>query len=206
MSFFYLFDLSDDYREEVKMGMEVEKEHGTKFGAEGPSAVTNITDDSVIYTAAIVVAHLKKHKHYYTLLEEKVENTEQKPVDLDTWFALRPDYTKRVPLPPDVVVDQYNHAILQKSTVQKVMSVLGMKNDDSLVFRMQQGLSIEVEHGQLALQKFKNLNRDATKYSSDITQDNLVTMARIALAHFVEDECYYDKLIEMEKEIAMQHF
>lgn len=48
---------------ELKMGIEVEKEHGSKLGDD-----TNITKDDPVMTARIAVAHLKEIKDYYTRL------------------------------------------------------------------------------------------------------------------------------------------
>ena len=52
---------------EFMMGLNVELEHGTI------SPATNVTNDDLIMTAKIVLAHLNELPNYYTLLEEMEE-------------------------------------------------------------------------------------------------------------------------------------
>lgn len=56
-------DASDSYREELKMGIKVEQEHGPDRGED-----TNITDDDLVMTAKIAISHLKELPDYYTRL------------------------------------------------------------------------------------------------------------------------------------------
>jgi hypothetical protein len=61
--------------EQLRMGMEVELEHGTKLGEN-----TNITNDDPIMTARIALAHLKEIPDYYTRLlkmEEDYKNEQE---------------------------------------------------------------------------------------------------------------------------------
>jgi hypothetical protein len=48
-------------------GMNVELEHGSKYGQDSP---TNITDDDLLMTAKIVAAHLKESPKYYVELKK----------------------------------------------------------------------------------------------------------------------------------------
>ncbi len=57
--------------EEWKYGLNVELEHGKKFGK-----ITNVTNDNLILTAKIVIAHLTEYPDYYkrlSKLEAKAE-------------------------------------------------------------------------------------------------------------------------------------
>jgi len=57
--------------EEFRMGMEVELEHGTK------DEQTNVTDDDLVATGKIALAHLKELPDYYTRLA-KMESAGKK--------------------------------------------------------------------------------------------------------------------------------
>lgn len=46
-------------------GLNVELEHGKKFGA-----ITNVTNDNIMLTAKIVIAHLLESLDYYKRLEK----------------------------------------------------------------------------------------------------------------------------------------
>lgn len=50
--------------EQFRMGMDVELEHGTR------DAHTNVTDDDILVTAKIALAHLNEFPDYYTRLEK----------------------------------------------------------------------------------------------------------------------------------------
>ena len=50
--------------EQFRMGIETELEHGTI------DPVTNITDDDIMMTAKIALAHLREIPDYYTRLEK----------------------------------------------------------------------------------------------------------------------------------------
>lgn len=63
------FDIID--RNEWHYGLNVELEHGSKFGS-----LTNITNDNIDLTTKIVIAHLLESPDYYNRLykmEEKME-------------------------------------------------------------------------------------------------------------------------------------
>lgn len=49
--------------EQFRMGMDVELEHGTR------DAHTNVTNDDMLTTAKIALAHLKEFPDYYTRLK-----------------------------------------------------------------------------------------------------------------------------------------
>lgn len=49
--------------EQFRMGLEVELEHGTRFGD------ANVSNNHPVITAKIVLAHLKENLDYYRLLE-----------------------------------------------------------------------------------------------------------------------------------------
>jgi hypothetical protein len=49
--------------EQFRMGMDVELEHGRR------DPETNVTDDDVVTTAKIALAHLREFPDYYTRLE-----------------------------------------------------------------------------------------------------------------------------------------
>ena len=53
-------------------GLNVELEHGRKFGM-----ITNITNNSVLLTAKIVIAHLLEYPDYYKRLK-KLEDSAEK--------------------------------------------------------------------------------------------------------------------------------
>jgi hypothetical protein len=53
--------------EQFRMGMDVELEHGRR------DAHTNVTDDDIMVTGKIALAHLNEFPDYYTRLE-KMEN------------------------------------------------------------------------------------------------------------------------------------
>jgi len=50
---------------EFKQGLNIELEHGSKFGR-----LTNVTDDNIYKTARIVIAHLKEDPRYYRYLKQ----------------------------------------------------------------------------------------------------------------------------------------
>jgi uncharacterized protein YhfF len=54
--------------EQWHMGMNVEMEHGSKFGK-----ITNVTDDTCDLTAKIVIAHLIEFPDYYLRLAKMEE-------------------------------------------------------------------------------------------------------------------------------------
>ncbi len=60
-------DISKYDLKQIKMGMKVEKEHGSRFKK------LNVTKDSELATFKIVLAHLNEKPNYYSLLK-KVEN------------------------------------------------------------------------------------------------------------------------------------
>jgi hypothetical protein len=53
--------------EQFRMGLEVELEHGVR------NAVTNVTNDDLILTGKIALAHLGELPDYYTRLREMEE-------------------------------------------------------------------------------------------------------------------------------------
>jgi len=58
-------DISKYDMDELKMGFEVEKEHGSKLGKD-----TNVTKDCPYATLKIAIAHLKEDPKYYTKLKK----------------------------------------------------------------------------------------------------------------------------------------
>jgi 8-oxo-dGTP pyrophosphatase MutT (NUDIX family) len=54
-------DLSKYSYKEVMLGMQIESEHGSKWGND-----VNVTGDQPQPTLKIVIAHLREHPHYYT--------------------------------------------------------------------------------------------------------------------------------------------
>jgi len=56
--------------EEFRMGLHVELEHGAR------DSQTNVTDDDIIMTGKIALAHLKEFPDYYTRLNELEEEAE----------------------------------------------------------------------------------------------------------------------------------
>lgn len=54
---------------EWHFGLNVELEHGTKYGK-----TTNITNNDLVTTARIVLAHLKESPRYYKYLQEMQAN------------------------------------------------------------------------------------------------------------------------------------
>ena len=59
--------------EQLKMGLEVEKEHGSKRGED-----VNVTKDDPITTAKIAIAHLKEISDYYTRLANMEAEAKEK--------------------------------------------------------------------------------------------------------------------------------
>lgn len=59
------FDIVDI--DTLKQGMNVELEHGKRHG------ITNITNDNILISAKIAMAHLEEYPDYYEALE-KMEN------------------------------------------------------------------------------------------------------------------------------------
>jgi hypothetical protein len=58
--------------EELRKGLEVELEHGSKYGVH-----TNVTKDDPIITGRIAHAHLLEFPDYYTRLEVMEKEAEQ---------------------------------------------------------------------------------------------------------------------------------
>jgi hypothetical protein len=57
--------------EQYRMGMDVELEHGRRDSA------TNVTDDDILITGKIALAHLNEFPDYYTRLEKMEEEAEE---------------------------------------------------------------------------------------------------------------------------------
>lgn len=70
--------------EQFRRGIEVEFEHGTVY------ASTNITDDDLIMTAKIALAHLRELPDYYTKLDKM-----EQPNELTEDFAEPPNTTAK---------------------------------------------------------------------------------------------------------------
>jgi hypothetical protein len=64
---------------------------------------------------------------------------------------------------------------------------LGIKWDRFNIDQFRRGMNVELEHGK----------RDA---DTNVTNDDLSTTGKIALAHLKEFPDYYDRLAKMEKE------
>lgn len=60
---------------QFKIGMEVELEHGTA------NATTNVTNDNLLITGKIALAHLNEIPDYYTRLLEMERNAEAETKD-----------------------------------------------------------------------------------------------------------------------------
>jgi hypothetical protein len=58
--------------EQYRMGMEVELEHGTV------DPLTNVTDDDLLMTGKIALAHLNEFPDYYTRLSKMEKEAEGK--------------------------------------------------------------------------------------------------------------------------------
>lgn len=56
--------------EQFRMGMDVELEHGTQ------DLHTNVTNDDILITAKIALAHLNEFPDYYTRLKKMEEEAE----------------------------------------------------------------------------------------------------------------------------------
>ena len=69
-------------REQLRMGVEVEYEHGTKLGQD-----TNVTNDDLIMTARIAVAHLKEIPDYYDRLHEMEEEAGKTEEEEEEMYA-----------------------------------------------------------------------------------------------------------------------
>lgn len=59
--------------EQFRMGLDVELEHGTKYGKQ-----TNVTNDDLAVTGKIAWAHLKEIPDYYTRLKKMESEAESK--------------------------------------------------------------------------------------------------------------------------------
>ncbi len=57
--------------EQFRMGLEVELEHGRT------DEFTNVTDDDILVTAKIAIAHLNEIKDYYTRLKKMEQEAEE---------------------------------------------------------------------------------------------------------------------------------
>ncbi len=57
--------------EQFRMGMDVELEHGRRDSA------TNVTDDDILTTGKIALAHLNEFPDYYTRLEKMEHEAEE---------------------------------------------------------------------------------------------------------------------------------
>jgi hypothetical protein len=56
--------------EQFRMGLEVELEHGVR------NVVTNVTNDDLVLTGKIALAHLRELRDYYTRLQRMEEEAE----------------------------------------------------------------------------------------------------------------------------------
>lgn len=74
---------------ELARGMNIELEHGKMGGAK-----TNVTNDDMVLTARIALAHLLERPDYYSLLERFVENAPQSNPREKKW-KLYPEVQKR---------------------------------------------------------------------------------------------------------------
>ncbi|MFO7966866.1 MAG: DUF5661 family protein [Archaeoglobaceae archaeon] len=70
---------------------------------------------------------------------------------------------------------------------KKIGESLGIKWDKFDVDQFRRGMNVELEHG----------SRDQ---ETDVTNDDPLTIGKIALAHLNEFPDYYDRLEKMEKE------
>ncbi len=57
--------------EQFRMGMDVELEHGRRNSA------TNVTDDDILTTGKIALAHLNEFPDYYTRLKKMEDEAEE---------------------------------------------------------------------------------------------------------------------------------
>lgn len=57
--------------EQFRMGMDVELEHGKR------DSHTNVTDDDILVTGKIALAHLNEFPDYYTRLEKMEEEADK---------------------------------------------------------------------------------------------------------------------------------
>ena len=57
--------------QQFKKGMTVELEHGKRYAA------TNVTDDDLLFTGKIALAHLNEFSDYYIRLEKMEEEAEK---------------------------------------------------------------------------------------------------------------------------------
>jgi len=56
--------------EQFRLGLEVELEHGVR------NVVTNVTEDDLVLTGKIALAHLRELRDYYTRLQRMEEEAE----------------------------------------------------------------------------------------------------------------------------------
>ncbi len=61
--------------DQYKIGMEVELEHGTA------NPLTNVTNDDLLTTGKIALAHLNEFPDYYTRLLKMEKEAESEPTD-----------------------------------------------------------------------------------------------------------------------------
>jgi hypothetical protein len=64
-------DWSEFDVEQIRMGMDVELEHGLQ------DSDTNVTNDDPLLTGKIALAHLREFPDYYTRLEKMEEEAEE---------------------------------------------------------------------------------------------------------------------------------
>lgn len=64
------FDVIDE--DTLKFGMNIELEHGKRHG------ITNVTNDSILVSAKIALAHLEEYPDYYEALEKMEDKLKKK--------------------------------------------------------------------------------------------------------------------------------
>ena len=86
------------------------------------------------------------------------------------------------------------------SVVEHVAQLLHVDTDVLSISSLRKGMLVELEHGTHNAQKgTHNIRANCIDSITNITNDDLIMTAKIALAHFAEGLNYYEYLEEMEQ-------
>ena len=192
--------------------LQVEMEHGSMFGA-----VTDVTENDLVATGRVGLAHLMEFRDYYERLERMEEEADaewklwssvQDRVLLEPLFTLRHRHSTtkdiillKVPRLGDIACrpsgvgyqETKKHCyLLTNAQANMVIHALGLNPAAVSTKTMLDGLNVEMEHGSM----FGKV--------TNITGDDLVTTGRIVLAHLMKFRDYYERLDRMEEEADVE--
>lgn len=184
---YYDWDSEDEeLYQDFLNGLEVELEHGNIPFYKG-DPIWDVTNNDLEKTAKIVTAHLRENIDYYDLLlemEHKGEKFWEDPWEIDE----KNNYPQNRKIGKNILDELYFS--VEDATYWGAEISITWETSDFQPDQFALGMTVELEHGDMPAWNGAP--------ETDVTDNDELTTAKVAFAHFNEFSDYYFRLWLME--------